>query len=143
MAKIVFAVVALCFLSVATAHFGSKSYLLQGCVYCDTCRCGFETPATKYLHGNHLSLSLSLAHFLIYILLDLEINYYCRFMILCVNACDSVFTLQIYFLFKKMHIDRIEESWQNLEISIQLLLVKNKNPNYRFYVFCTIIIDEC
>lgn len=67
MAKILLAVLALCFVSISTAHFASRSYMLQGRVYCDTCRCGFETPATKYLHGYHLSLSLSKLFCLVYL----------------------------------------------------------------------------
>lgn len=28
------------------------TFLVVGKVYCDTCRCGFETSASKYLPGN-------------------------------------------------------------------------------------------
>ena len=30
------------------------SFLVEGNVYCDTCRCGFETSATTYIAGNTL-----------------------------------------------------------------------------------------
>ncbi|MCD9645906.1 hypothetical protein HAX54_035262 [Datura stramonium] len=52
MARLV-AVFAICLLSasIASATFVSNPFLVKGKAYCDTCRCGFETPATKYLAG--------------------------------------------------------------------------------------------
>nr|AAF16869.1 allergen-like protein BRSn20 [Sambucus nigra] len=44
--------VALSFLPLLTsARLIGNPFLLKGSVYCDTCRAGFETDATKYLHG--------------------------------------------------------------------------------------------
>ncbi|XP_006355373.1 pollen-specific protein C13-like [Solanum tuberosum] len=43
--------VALCLLYVSLATATSNPFLVKGKCYCDTCRCGFETPATKYLAG--------------------------------------------------------------------------------------------
>lgn len=37
-----------------------KPYCVRGKVYCDTCRAGFETPASTYLEGFSFSLSSSL-----------------------------------------------------------------------------------
>ncbi|KAH6799470.1 Pollen Ole e 1 allergen and extensin family protein [Perilla frutescens var. frutescens] len=53
MAKILILLLALCVVapSVCAAHFGSDHFMLQGRVYCDTCRCGYETKASKYLQG--------------------------------------------------------------------------------------------
>ncbi|KAK1317641.1 Pollen-specific protein C13 [Acorus calamus] len=46
---------ALCFLSTLSAalsHSQPKpTFIIQGRVYCDTCRAGFETPATLYVQG--------------------------------------------------------------------------------------------
>ncbi|GFQ00004.1 protein downstream of flc [Phtheirospermum japonicum] len=35
--------------SIVTAHFMADPLLLKGSVYCDTCRCGYETSASKPL----------------------------------------------------------------------------------------------
>ncbi|KAL2521605.1 Pollen Ole e 1 allergen and extensin family protein [Forsythia ovata] len=44
---------ALCVLpAIATAHFAGNPFLVKGKVYCDTCRCGYETSASKYLPGS-------------------------------------------------------------------------------------------
>ncbi|KAI3824458.1 hypothetical protein L1987_05918 [Smallanthus sonchifolius] len=48
MAKLL-ALFALCLLSTATVD--ADPFRLKGRVYCDTCRAGFETSATKYLPG--------------------------------------------------------------------------------------------
>ncbi|XP_059298705.1 protein DOWNSTREAM OF FLC-like [Lycium ferocissimum] len=52
MAKLV-AFFAICLLSasIVSATFVGNPFLVKGKAYCDTCRCGFETPATKYLAG--------------------------------------------------------------------------------------------
>ncbi|CAI9758243.1 unnamed protein product [Fraxinus pennsylvanica] len=43
---------ALCLLpAIATARFAGNPFLVTGKVYCDTCRCGYETDASKYLAG--------------------------------------------------------------------------------------------
>ncbi|XP_043689065.1 pollen-specific protein C13-like [Telopea speciosissima] len=49
----VFLLVALCVLPalVSASHSLRKPFVVVGKVYCDTCRCGFETPATTYIHG--------------------------------------------------------------------------------------------
>ncbi|KAL0285487.1 UNVERIFIED_CONTAM: hypothetical protein Scaly_2818000 [Sesamum calycinum] len=50
MAKLLLVLFALCVVpSIVTARFSNDPLLLTGCVYCDTCRCGYETSATKYL----------------------------------------------------------------------------------------------
>ncbi|XP_011097595.1 major pollen allergen Lol p 11-like [Sesamum indicum] len=52
MAKFLLVLFALCVVpSIVTARFANDPLLLTGCVYCDTCRCGYETSATKYLAG--------------------------------------------------------------------------------------------
>ncbi|EYU31033.1 hypothetical protein ABFS82_08G228300 [Erythranthe guttata] len=35
--------------AIVTAHFAGDPFLVKGCVYCDSCRCGFETDVTKYM----------------------------------------------------------------------------------------------
>lgn len=57
MAKLV-AFFALCmlFAATATAHFMDRPFLVKGKVYCDTCNCGFETTATRYIPGTFSSL---------------------------------------------------------------------------------------
>ncbi|KAG9451597.1 hypothetical protein H6P81_011562 [Aristolochia fimbriata] len=54
MAKLVI-FLALCLLpALAAARPGLPArtfFTVQGRVYCDTCRCGFETPYTKYMQG--------------------------------------------------------------------------------------------
>ncbi|KAI5669917.1 hypothetical protein M9H77_19770 [Catharanthus roseus] len=48
---------AVCLLpALASALFSGKYFLLRGKVYCDTCRVGYETTATKYLPGSHVDL---------------------------------------------------------------------------------------
>ncbi|KAM7517741.1 hypothetical protein LguiB_016703 [Lonicera macranthoides] len=43
---------ALCLIpALASARVIGSPYIVKGCVYCDTCRAGFETSATKYLAG--------------------------------------------------------------------------------------------
>ncbi|KAL8133168.1 pollen-specific protein C13 [Apium graveolens] len=43
---------ALCILpAIVSARFIGSPFQVQGRVYCDTCRCGFETSATNYLAG--------------------------------------------------------------------------------------------
>ncbi|KAK6135023.1 hypothetical protein DH2020_031250 [Rehmannia glutinosa] len=52
MAKLLVVLFALCFVpSIVTAHFMADPLLLKGSVYCDTCRCGYETTASKFLAG--------------------------------------------------------------------------------------------
>ncbi|KAI7754248.1 hypothetical protein M8C21_018008 [Ambrosia artemisiifolia] len=53
MAKLAF-MLALCVLLpalISAARPMSRPYVLQGKVYCDTCRAGFETSATTYIEG--------------------------------------------------------------------------------------------
>nr|GMD54985.1 protein DOWNSTREAM OF FLC-like [Ipomoea batatas] len=49
---------ALCSLSaaIATAHFMDTPFLVKGKVYCDTCNCGFETTATRYIPGSTVQI---------------------------------------------------------------------------------------
>lgn len=35
-------------------HVVEKPFILQGRVYCDTCRAGFETSATTYIPGIYI-----------------------------------------------------------------------------------------
>ncbi|GAV80481.1 Pollen_Ole_e_I domain-containing protein [Cephalotus follicularis] len=43
---------ALCVLPTLVYAVGvSRPFVISGRVYCDTCRCGFETPATQYIAG--------------------------------------------------------------------------------------------
>ncbi|CAA6656427.1 unnamed protein product [Spirodela intermedia] len=57
MATKLLSVVALCsalFAVAATAAADSPSFVVEGRVFCDTCRAGFETTATEYLAGAKL-----------------------------------------------------------------------------------------
>ncbi|KAG6397469.1 hypothetical protein SASPL_143636 [Salvia splendens] len=52
MARFLLIFVAACFVpAMANARFVSEAFHLQGSVYCDTCRCGYETDATEYMAG--------------------------------------------------------------------------------------------
>lgn len=55
---------ALCLLpAIATAQLAANPFLVTGKIYCDTCRCGYETTASKYLPGNRTnSISITHAH---------------------------------------------------------------------------------
>ncbi|KAK1318070.1 Pollen-specific protein C13 [Acorus calamus] len=52
--------VALCFLSTLVVAFSQSehkpTFIVQGRVYCDTCRAGFETPATIYIPGANVKI---------------------------------------------------------------------------------------
>ncbi|CAN1121770.1 Protein DOWNSTREAM OF FLC [Linum perenne] len=37
--------------ALTTAKFVGKPFVIRGSVYCDTCRCGFETNKTTYIPG--------------------------------------------------------------------------------------------
>ncbi|KAJ4965113.1 hypothetical protein NE237_016962 [Protea cynaroides] len=52
MAKVLI-LIALCVLPslITAAHDVRKPFVVIGKVYCDTCRCGYETPATTYIPG--------------------------------------------------------------------------------------------
>lgn len=53
MARLVaFFAICVLFASISSATSIGNPLLIKGKAYCDTCRCGFETPATKYLAGN-------------------------------------------------------------------------------------------
>ncbi|XP_009760524.1 pollen-specific protein C13 [Nicotiana tabacum] len=54
MARLV-AFVALCLLFASLAA-ATSPFLVKGKCYCDTCRCGFETEATKYLAGSKVKI---------------------------------------------------------------------------------------
>lgn len=59
MAKLLLVLLAVCVApAIVSARFMNKKFEVRGAVYCDTCRCGFETDASEYLAGNSLSLSL-------------------------------------------------------------------------------------
>ena len=47
----VIAVVVLFALADTSASTKSPDYVVQGRVYCDTCRAGFETNVTEYIKG--------------------------------------------------------------------------------------------
>ncbi|KAG8373346.1 hypothetical protein BUALT_Bualt11G0014600 [Buddleja alternifolia] len=53
MAKILLVAIAVCALAspIVTARFADNPFLVKGSAYCDTCRCGYETDASKYLAG--------------------------------------------------------------------------------------------
>ncbi|MFX9847073.1 pollen Ole e 1 allergen/extensin family protein, partial [Acinetobacter baumannii] len=52
MSKALLILFAVCVLpALASARFVSSPFKVVGPVYCDTCRCGYETEATKYLAG--------------------------------------------------------------------------------------------
>lgn len=54
MAKMI-ALFVVCLVLFASIHASANfmdTFLVVGKVYCDTCRCGFETSASKYLPGN-------------------------------------------------------------------------------------------
>ncbi|WOL04219.1 hypothetical protein Cni_G12940 [Canna indica] len=52
------AIATLCFLAtlVALALAAPKKIIIEGRVYCDTCRAGFETSATEYIEGAKVKL---------------------------------------------------------------------------------------
>lgn len=45
---------AACFLSTLAITNAVPDFIIQGRVYCDTCRAGFETNVTKYIEGTPL-----------------------------------------------------------------------------------------
>lgn len=47
------AAAALCFLSTLAICHESPNFIIQGRVYCDNCRAGFETTLTKYIEGTY------------------------------------------------------------------------------------------
>lgn len=51
-----FVLLALCVLLQAfiSAQSSGSTFHVIGRVYCDTCRCGFETPATNYIQGTNI-----------------------------------------------------------------------------------------
>lgn len=51
-----FMLLALCVLLQAfiSAQSSGSPFNVIGRVYCDTCRCGFETPATNYIEGTNI-----------------------------------------------------------------------------------------
>lgn len=53
MAKLLLLLLAACFVpAIVTARFMTKpTFHVEGCVYCDTCRCGYETDASEYMEG--------------------------------------------------------------------------------------------
>ncbi|CAN4085150.1 unnamed protein product [Withania somnifera] len=52
----VFLAICLLSASIASATSVGNPFLVKGKAYCDTCRCGFETPATKYLAGTKVRI---------------------------------------------------------------------------------------
>lgn len=53
------AVLCVSLLPLAAMAIGTPFHI-EGCVYCDTCRFGFETVATKYIIGLYLYLHISI-----------------------------------------------------------------------------------
>ncbi|CAA3008402.1 major pollen allergen Lol p 11-like [Olea europaea subsp. europaea] len=51
MAKLFVLLALLMLPAIASAHFAGNPFLVTGIVYCDTCRCGYETYASKVLAG--------------------------------------------------------------------------------------------
>ncbi|XP_077210552.1 major pollen allergen Lol p 11-like [Tasmannia lanceolata] len=49
-------IAALCFLSALGIACANTNFLIEGRVYCDTCRAGFETDATYYIPGAKVKL---------------------------------------------------------------------------------------
>ncbi|GFQ06044.1 protein downstream of flc [Phtheirospermum japonicum] len=50
--KVLLVLFAVCFVpAIVSARFVGEKFLVKGSVYCDTCRCGYETDATKYMAG--------------------------------------------------------------------------------------------
>lgn len=49
----------------------APDYLIQGRVYCDTCRAGFETNVTEYVKGMYAFLNAGTADQQIYVYLNL------------------------------------------------------------------------
>lgn len=61
---------ALCILpALVSARPLRSNFIVQGRVYCDTCRAGFETTASTYMHGRFLIsfYSSSSSHYYFYI----------------------------------------------------------------------------
>ena len=57
------AAAAILFFIVAAVATKAPDYVIQGRVYCDTCRAGFETNVTEYMKGNVASLNLWMQSF--------------------------------------------------------------------------------
>ncbi|KAL6575993.1 hypothetical protein OROHE_000464 [Orobanche hederae] len=52
MAKFLLGFFAFCFFPlIVSARYMGKPFLVKGYAYCDTCLCGYETDATKYMPG--------------------------------------------------------------------------------------------
>ncbi|KAK6150441.1 hypothetical protein DH2020_015373 [Rehmannia glutinosa] len=52
MDKILLVLFSVCFVpAIVSTHFVGEPFVVKGSVYCDTCRCGYETDATKYMAG--------------------------------------------------------------------------------------------
>lgn len=72
MAKLQLMLFALCLIpALASARIIGSPYIVKGCVYCDTCRAGFETSATKYLAGKLSTRTRSIYYLLARLLLVL------------------------------------------------------------------------
>ena len=57
------AAAAILFFIVAAVATKAPDYVIQGRIYCDTCRAGFETNVTEYMKGNVPSLNLWIQSF--------------------------------------------------------------------------------
>ncbi|KAH6803849.1 hypothetical protein C2S51_032096 [Perilla frutescens var. frutescens] len=52
MAKFLLVLLAACLVpAIVSARFAGQAFHVEGCVYCDTCRCGYETDASEYMAG--------------------------------------------------------------------------------------------
>lgn len=58
--------VCLCVLPAIATAIKGDSFLLKGKVYCDTCRVGYETTASKYLAGKFLPFFFNSFFFVFY-----------------------------------------------------------------------------
>lgn len=60
----VFVLMALCVLpALVSARPMRSNFIVQGRVYCDTCRAGFETSASTYIHGIYFIICIIMTMF--------------------------------------------------------------------------------
>jgi hypothetical protein len=86
-AIVLFCVAAAAVLCALPAHVSAardlkKGFIVQGRVFCDTCRVGFETPASTYIAGNltfsplfiflNICLLFGCARLLVHLVLDYD-----------------------------------------------------------------------
>ncbi|KAL0311628.1 UNVERIFIED_CONTAM: hypothetical protein Scaly_2922400 [Sesamum calycinum] len=66
MARNLLVLFAVCVLpAIVSAHFVRDPFHVTGCVYCDTCRCGYETDATTYMAVGGSKITSHIDHIMV------------------------------------------------------------------------------